>query len=124
MLKNMACTVCQVGGEPLDREQINQLISEIPAWSLISENGEDKLTRTFSFKDFRSALAFSQRVGDLAEAHDHHPTIVTEWGKATVIWWTHKINGLHQNDFIMAAKTDQMYAHNFPEGDKPSNIPE
>ena len=69
----------------------------------------DHLERVFQFPDFAQALAFTNRVGALAEEEGHHPALLTEWGKVTVAWWTHAIGGLHRNDFIMAAKTDQIY---------------
>jgi 4a-hydroxytetrahydrobiopterin dehydratase len=68
-----------------------------------------RLEKVFKFKNFSEALEFTNRVGALAEQEDHHPALLTEWGKVTVNWWTHKIKGLHRNDFIMAAKTDRMY---------------
>jgi len=68
-----------------------------------------RLEKAFQFKDFRQALAFTNRIAQLANEADHHPAILTEWGKVTVTWWTHKIKGLHKNDFIMAAKTEQAY---------------
>ena len=68
-----------------------------------------RLERTFRFKNFRLALAFTDRVGELAESEAHHPQIVTEWGEVAVAWWTHAIRGLHRNDYVMAAKTDQLY---------------
>ena len=71
-------------------------------------DGIKRLRRAFKFKDFREAMQFTNRVGELAEQEDHHPAILTEWGKVTVTWWTHKIKGLHRNDFIMAAKTDSL----------------
>ena len=71
--------------------------------------GVRRLERVFAFKDFAQALAFTNQVGELAEAEGHHPAILTEWGRVTVTWWTHKINGLHRNDFIMAAKTEAVY---------------
>jgi 4a-hydroxytetrahydrobiopterin dehydratase len=64
----------------------------------------------FRFKNFRQALEFTNKIGDIAEQEGHHPVIVTEWGRVKVSWWTHKIQGLHQNDFIMAAKTDELYS--------------
>ena len=67
-----------------------------------------RLKRVFNFENFTQALAFSNKVGALAEEESHHPAILTEWGKVTVQWWTHKIKGLHRNDLIMAAKTDQI----------------
>ncbi len=68
-----------------------------------------RLERGFKFKNFVDALAFTNKVGEIAEAEGHHPVIITDWGKVTVTWWTHKIKGLHRNDFIMAAKTDRLY---------------
>jgi 4a-hydroxytetrahydrobiopterin dehydratase len=72
--------------------------------------GDPQLERTFRFPNFREALTFTLQVGELAEAEGHHPVLVTRWGSVTVIWWTHKIRGLHRNDFIMAAKTDALFA--------------
>jgi len=69
-----------------------------------------QLSREFGFRNFAEAIAFSNRVGDIAEDEGHHPAILTEWGKVTVTWWTHKIGGLHKNDLIMAARTDKVYA--------------
>jgi 4a-hydroxytetrahydrobiopterin dehydratase len=77
---------------------------------LVQQEGIDKLERVFTFKDFAEALAFTNRVGALAEAEVHHPAILTEWGRVTVTLWTHKIRGLHRNDFIMAAKVDSLTA--------------
>jgi 4a-hydroxytetrahydrobiopterin dehydratase len=68
-----------------------------------------KLTRVFRFGDFAEALAFTNALGELAEEEDHHPALLTEWGRVTVTWWTHKIKGLHRNDFVMAAKADEVY---------------
>ncbi len=76
---------------------------------MVEEKDIPRLRRSFKFKDFAGALTFTQQVGEAAEQQNHHPVIRTEWGKVTVTWWTHKIKGLHQNDFIMAAKTDQLY---------------
>lgn len=108
-LAEMKCVPCE-GTEPqvTDRE-ITELHPQIPQWKIIENDGEKRLERTFSFKDFAAALAFTDRVGALAEAQGHHPRIVLEWGQVTVDWWTHAIHGLHRNDFIMAAKTDQAY---------------
>ena len=69
---------------------------------------EEELRRVFSVDDFAQALEFTKKVGELAEDEGHHPALLTEWGRTTVTWWTHKIKGLHRNDFIMAAKTDEL----------------
>jgi 4a-hydroxytetrahydrobiopterin dehydratase len=81
----------------------------VPDWTVYQVDGINRLERVFTFKNFAQAIAFTDQVGALAEAEDHHPAILTEWGRVTVTWWTHKIRGLHQNDFIMAAKTDELY---------------
>jgi len=83
---------------------------QVPAWEIVERDGIKRLERVFTFDTFVQALAFTNKVGELAEEEGHHPALLTEWGKVTVTWWTHKIKGLHQNDFIMAAKTDQAYA--------------
>ena len=82
-------------------------MKQLPHWK-IENQGEDRLQRVFEFRNFVDALAFTNRVGEIAEAHQHHPLIVTEWGRVTVQWWTHAIHGLHLNDFILAAKTDEL----------------
>ncbi len=88
--------------------EIQLLLKNIPGWEVTEEDGISRLQRTFTFPDFRQALAFTNRVGELAEREQHHPKLVTEWGKVTVIWWTHSVNGLHMNDFIMAARTSEL----------------
>jgi 4a-hydroxytetrahydrobiopterin dehydratase len=76
---------------------------------VVEHDGIARLERAFGFPTFADALAFTNRVGTLAEAEGHHPALLTEWGRVTVTWWTHKIRGLHRNDFIMAAKTDALF---------------
>ncbi len=99
------------GGEPaLSSGEIYHLQPQIPEWQVKEVNGMQRLERVFKFKDFAQALAFTNKIGAIAEQEDHHPLIVLEWGKVTVNWWTHKIGGLHKNDFIMAAKTDELYS--------------
>ena len=108
-LSKLKCVACR-GGEPtLSEAQVSQFMPQVPGWQVKEVNGEKRLERVFKFKNFAEAIAFTNKVGTTAEAEDHHPLIVTEWGRVTVQWWTHKIHGLHQNDFIMAAKTDRMY---------------
>ncbi len=91
--------------------EIQRLLPEVPNWQLKEVNGEKRLERVFKFKDFAEALAFTDKVGALAQEENHHPMLITEWGQVTVDWWTHKVKGLHQNDFIMAAKTDELMVH-------------
>ena len=94
----------------LTNAQIAELHPQVPNWQVVERDGIKRLERTFKFDNFVHALAFTNKVGELAEEEGHHPAILTEWGRVTVTWWTHKIKGLHQNDFIMAAKSDQAYA--------------
>lgn len=107
-LQAQACVPCRGGEPPLSETEIATLKPQLPGWELIEVDGIKRLKRVFKFKDFGAALQFTNRVGQLAEQQDHHPAILTEWGKVTVTWWTHKIKGLHRNDFIMAAKTDSL----------------
>jgi len=90
--------------------EIETLRREIPDWSLLEREGIARLERVFPFAHFADALAFTNRVGALAEEAGHHPALTTEWGRVTVAWWTHTIRGLDRNDFIMAAKTDALYS--------------
>ena len=109
-LSQLKCVACR-GGEPtLTEQQIYQFMPQVPEWQVREVDGEKRLERVYKFKNFAQAIAFTDQVGAIAEEEDHHPLIITEWGKVTVQWWTHKIRGLHQNDFIMAAKTDQLIA--------------
>jgi 4a-hydroxytetrahydrobiopterin dehydratase len=105
-LSSLTCVPCLGGVPPLDDEQITPLLSEVPEWQVLDVDGVRRLERVFTFKDFAAALDFTNQVGALAEQQGHHPLLVTEWGRVTVQWWTHKIKGLHKNDFIMAARTD------------------
>lgn len=104
------CVPCHGGVSPLNDAGIAQLLPEVPGWEVAEVENQKRLQRTFKFKDFAHALDFTNRIGQIAEAEGHHPLMVTEWGKVTVAWWTHAIGGLHRNDFIMAAKTSQIYA--------------
>ncbi len=102
------CVPCR-GGEPtLTDQEIAELRPKVARWSLVERDGIKRLERVFRFEDFANAMAFTQKVADIAESEGHHPALLTEWGRVTVTWWTHKIRGLHKNDFIMAAKTDML----------------
>ncbi|MDH3944225.1 MAG: 4a-hydroxytetrahydrobiopterin dehydratase [Anaerolineae bacterium] len=93
----------------LSSEEVRSWLTNIPDWTLDETDPVIRLKREFKFANFDSALAFTNRVGALAEQQDHHPAILTEWGRVTVTWWTHELGGLHLNDFISAAKTDGLY---------------
>jgi len=107
-LVSMKCIACR-GGEPTVTDQeMADYLPQVPDWTVVERDGVKRLERVFTFRTFVEALAFTDRVGELAEAEGHHPALLTEWGKVTVTWWTHKIKGLHRNDFIAAAKTDRL----------------
>ena len=108
-LTTLSCVACS-GDSPLaSPEEIETLRLQVPDWDILSFEDISKLERVFHFNDFTQALEFTNSVGNLAEQENHHPAILTEWGKVTLTWWTHKIGGLHHNDFVAAAKTDQLY---------------
>jgi 4a-hydroxytetrahydrobiopterin dehydratase len=101
---------CRRDAPRLTEAEIRELRAQVPAWEAVERDGIAKLERVFRFRDFAQALAFTNRVAALAEGEGHHPALLTEWGQVTVTWWTHKIQGLHRNDFVMAAKTDVLLA--------------
>ena len=108
------CVACRRDSPRVTEAEIAELKSEIPDWHLVEHDGIARLERVFHFPSFADALAFTNRVGGLAEEEGHHPALLTEWGRVTVTWWTHKIRGLHRNDFVMAAKTDALMAEHGP----------
>ena len=109
-LSEQRCVACNRNAPTVTDAEIAELHPQIPEWDLLELDGVKQLRRVFAFRDFAEALAFTNAVGEIAEEEGHHPALLTEWGQTTVAWWTHKIKGLHRNDFIMAAKTDELYA--------------
>lgn len=109
-LTKMKCVPCR-GGEPTVTDlEIKGLHPQVSEWEIVERNNIKRLERVFRFNNFIQALEFTNKVGEIAEQEGHHPVIVTEWGRVKVSWWTHKIKGLHQNDFIMTAKTNELYS--------------
>jgi 4a-hydroxytetrahydrobiopterin dehydratase len=108
-LSQLKCTACRKGEPTVTDEEINEFRPQVPDWNILEVDEEKRLEKAFRFDNFAHALAFTNAIGELAEEEGHHPALLTEWGKVTVSWWTHKIRGLHRNDFIMAARTDQAY---------------
>jgi 4a-hydroxytetrahydrobiopterin dehydratase len=100
------CVPCRGGVPPLKGEELNALAVQLPGWQVVSEH---HLARSFKFPNFRTALDFVNRVGELAEQQGHHPDLFLAWGRVDVTTWTHKINGLTESDFILAAKIDRLY---------------
>ncbi|MGM8871813.1 4a-hydroxytetrahydrobiopterin dehydratase [Psychrobacter sp. 2Y5] len=107
-LSKSSCEPCRASAPSLSATEIQALLPQIPDWSLIEVDGIKQLQRQYTFKNFSTAMAFANQLAQIAEEEGHHPSILVEWGKATVTWWTHSIKGLHHNDFIMAAKTDSL----------------
>lgn len=108
-LAEKQCEACRPGAPTVTEEEIAGLKPQVPEWEIVERDGIRQLERTYKFKNFVQALEFTNKVGEIAEAEGHHPDLLTAWGKVTVTWWSHKIKGLHQNDFVMAAKTDRLY---------------
>lgn len=102
------CTPCRGGIPPMTPDEAAAFAKDVPEWELY--DGATKIRRTFSFEDFRSAFGFVTRLAEIAEEEGHHPDITFGWGYATVVLFTHKIKGLHENDFIIAAKYDRAFA--------------
>jgi len=89
--------------------EIDDLLIHVNGWDVKDVKGEKRIEKVFKFKNFAQALEFTNKIGAIAEEEGHHPLIITEYGRVTVDWWTHVIKGLHKNDFILAAKTDELY---------------
>jgi 4a-hydroxytetrahydrobiopterin dehydratase len=107
-LASERCEACQPGAPKVAPEEQTELLASIPAWDIVEVNGIPHLKRVVKRKGWKPAVAFANQVAELADAEDHHPAILTEWGRVTIEWWTHAIKGLHRNDFIMAAKVDSL----------------
>lgn len=104
-LASKTCVPCKGGIPPLEGKELDALLEQVPQWNVVSGH---HITRTFTFPDFRQALAFVNKVGEIAEEQGHHPDIFLSWGKAEITTWTHKIDGLTESDFILAAKIDKL----------------
>ena len=115
-LADEKCMACRRDSPPVTDREIAELYSQVSDWQLREKDGVKRLERTVRFRGFDNSLAFAMRVGEAAEAEGHHPRITVAWGEVTVQWWTHTIRSLHRNDFVMAAKTDQLYGRASPEG--------
>ncbi|MFD2178072.1 4a-hydroxytetrahydrobiopterin dehydratase [Veronia pacifica] len=107
-LNELKCEACVADAPRIEGEEAKAMLEMIPAWEIVERDGIPQLERVFKFRTFKQAWAFSDKVATLAEDEGHHPAILLEWGKVTVSWWSHKIKGLHKNDFICAAKTDSL----------------
>jgi len=104
-LAERQCVPCRGGVPPLKGDEMEKLLSQLAGWQAVKEH---HLRKEYKFKDFRETLGFVNRVGELAEAEGHHPDVCFGWGKAEVMIWTHKIDGLTESDFVLAAKIDRL----------------
>ena len=107
-LAGQNCSACRAGAPLATAAEISAYMAQLPDWRLVEIDGIQRLQKSYPFKNFTQALQFTNLVGEIAERENHHPAILTEWGRVTVSWWTHIIGGLHTNDFIMAAKTEAL----------------
>ncbi|MBN2341232.1 MAG: 4a-hydroxytetrahydrobiopterin dehydratase [Deltaproteobacteria bacterium] len=104
------CRACSPDAPRAPRLERQQFQKEHVNWQFVNENDIEKIRRTFFFDQYSEAIDFTNEIAELADFEDHHPTILLEWGKVTVTWWTHKIGGVHINDLLMARETDDLFA--------------
>jgi len=107
-LSTQQCEACHADAPKVTEEELQQLLTEIPDWVPVVRDDVMMLEREYTFKNYKLAWVFANKVSQLAEDEFHHPAILLEWGKVTITWWTHAIQGLHKNDMICAAKTDKL----------------
>ena len=105
----MACEACRAGAPPATDSELNGFLEQSPDWQRLVIDDEPRLRRVYRCDNFASALVFTNAVGEIAEAEGHHPALLTEWGRVTVDWWTHKIRDIHLNDLILAARSDVLF---------------
>ena len=108
-LSQSSCEACRLDAPVLSEQEIKELAPQIPSWMVHEEDGIKRLICSFAFSSYEDSVNFTNKVAKLAEEEDHHPEIILEWGNVTVSWWSHKIKGLHKNDFICASKTDNLF---------------
>lgn len=107
-LVKMRCVACEGGEPPLKPEEISRLQPQVPTWKVTTVDGHPSLVKTFEFKNFAESIDFVNRVRNVAEAEGHHPDVHVHWGTVRLENWTHATGGLHTNDFVLAAKVDQL----------------
>ncbi|TFG31160.1 4a-hydroxytetrahydrobiopterin dehydratase [Candidatus Thorarchaeota archaeon] len=108
-LASLTCVPCRGGIPPLEAQKVKLMLDVIPGWKKV-ENSVDKITKTYKFKDFSKSMEFVNKVAEIAEQENHHPDIFIHWNEVTITAWTHAINGLFDNDFIVAAKIDELHS--------------
>lgn len=105
------CSPCTSKTPQLNKIEISKLLEEVPEYELLEVNDVKRISKTYHFKNFKQALAFTNALAHIAEEENHHPQIILEWGKVQVTWWTHAIGGLDTNDFVMAWKSEQVFSN-------------
>ena len=110
LLSEMQCTACNKNTRLLNDNEIALLKNELSDWQVFNDSGINKLSQRFVTKNYTRSMAFTNAVAQLASEINHHPLMIVEYGAVTVVWWSHIIKGLHKNDFIMAAKTSELFA--------------
>ena len=105
-LRESKCEACTIDAPLVTDSEAKDLILELDGWAIDNDSDINKLVKTYKFSNYAESVKFSNKVAELAENEDHHPKIILEYGCVEVLWWSHKIKGLHKNDFICAAKTD------------------
>ena len=108
-LKNQTCDVCRAGAPPASDTEIAEFLDQNSYWGVISTSEQPRLKRKYTFSNYKMTLDFVNKIGQISESQGHHPSLIVEWGSVSVEWWTHKINSIHLNDLIMAAKCDTLY---------------
>jgi len=109
-LAYMRCEACRADSPHATPEEVTEYLKDLPGWQVERHDDVNRLAKTFFFRDWAQSIDFANRVGEIAEREGHHPALLVEWGRVTVSWWTHIIHGLHRNDFIMAARTEELAA--------------
>ena len=107
-LSKGTCSACEIGAPLVPLNQQKELLKDLGGW-IIDNSDISKLIKEFKFNNYEHSIAFTNLIADLAESQDHHPKITLEWGSVCLEWWSHKIKGLHMNDFICAAKSEEFY---------------
>jgi 4a-hydroxytetrahydrobiopterin dehydratase len=104
----MKCEACRADSPHVTHDAVTEYLKDLPGWQVVRQDDVNRLVKTYFFRDWAQSIAFANRVGEIAEREGHHPALLVEWGRVTVSWWTHVIRGLHRNDFIMAARTEEL----------------
>ena len=110
--ESKVCVACHSNAPKSTKAEINEFLKNYVEWELLEDNQTPQLKRIYKFNDYLSAVDFTKKIANISEKENHHPSIMLEWDKVTVRWWTHKIKGLHENDLIMSAKTEEIFNSN------------